>query len=188
LTQVLSYFGWGFDQSVASSYLKPNIEDKNVSPGQMVEFVNHQQQDMPNLRALWRYGGTIELIKEVWLPGSGHCRGGYDVQDLGWMGHYETVVAYDDLLLHFGFTAFWHWHGTVVNIAYERFDTGGSTLTVRLLSFFRLNKNRLSAKSWASTSIPRMPHRRHSIKPARKPPLIRVMAGRGSMRGHRRLS
>jgi tetratricopeptide (TPR) repeat protein len=97
LTQVLSYYGWGFDQSVASSYLKPNVEDKNVSPGQMVEFVNHQQQDMPNLRALWRYGGTIELIKKFLAAGFPViAESGYDVQDLGWMGHYETVVAYDD--------------------------------------------------------------------------------------------
>lgn len=97
LTQVLSHFGWDFDQSVAGSYLKPNIEDKNVSPGQMVEFVNHQQQDMPNLRALWRYGGTIELIKKFLAAGLPViAESGYDVQDLDWMGHYETVVAYDD--------------------------------------------------------------------------------------------
>lgn len=96
LTMGLSYFGWGFDQRVAASFLKPNPEDKNVSPGQMVQFVN-QQQDLPNVRALWRYGGDVNLLKRLIVAGFPVLvESGYDVEDLGWMGHYETVVAYDD--------------------------------------------------------------------------------------------
>lgn len=96
LTMALSYFGWGFDQEVAAGWLKPNPEDKNVSPGQMAAFVN-QQTDLPNVRAIWRFGGTLDLIKRAIAAGFPVIiESGYDVDDLGWMGHYETVVAYDD--------------------------------------------------------------------------------------------
>jgi tetratricopeptide (TPR) repeat protein len=96
LTMAMSFFGWGYDQSSAGSWLKPNPEDKNVSPGQMAQYVN-QISDLDGVRAFWRYGGTIELIKEFVAAGLPVLvESGYDVDDLGWMGHYETVVAYDD--------------------------------------------------------------------------------------------
>lgn len=97
LTMALSYFGWGFDQDVARAWLKPNVEDKNVSPSEMARFVNEAQSDLPNVRALWRYGGNMDLLKAlVSNDFPVIAESGYDVEDLGWMGHYETVVAYDD--------------------------------------------------------------------------------------------
>ncbi len=96
LTMTLSYYGWTFDQEVARRWLKPNVEDKNVSPGEMAGFVN-QQTELPDLRALWRFGGDIDLIKRAVAAGFPIIiESGFDVDDLGWMGHYETVVAYDD--------------------------------------------------------------------------------------------
>lgn len=96
LTMALSYFGWGYDQEVARAWLKPDVEDKNVSPAQMAAFVN-QQTELPNVRALWRYGGDLALIKRAIAAGFPIiAESGFDVDDLGWMGHYETVAAYDD--------------------------------------------------------------------------------------------
>lgn len=96
LTMAMSYFGWNHDQEVARSWLKPNVEDKNVSPGEMAAFVN-QQTEIPNLRAIWRYGGDIDLIKRAIAAGFPIIiESGFDVDNLGWMGHYETIVAYDD--------------------------------------------------------------------------------------------
>ena len=60
LTMAMSYYGWGSDQDVARSWLKPNIEDKNVSPGQMTAFVN-EQSGLGNVRAIWRYGGDLDV-------------------------------------------------------------------------------------------------------------------------------
>ncbi len=95
LTMAMSYYGWSNDQDVARAWLKPNVEDKNVSPGQMAAFVN--QQSGLNARALWRYGGDIDLIKRAIAAGFPIiAESGFDVDNLGWMGHYETVVAYDD--------------------------------------------------------------------------------------------
>lgn len=95
LTMALSYFGWGYDQSVAASWLKPNVEDKNVSPSQMVQYVNEQTN--LGIGAVWRYGGTLEIVKRALAAGFPIVvESGYDVDNLDWMGHYETVVAYDD--------------------------------------------------------------------------------------------
>ena len=96
LTMALSYYGWNPNQKVAEHWLKPDIEDKNVSPGQMAAFVN-QQTELPNIRAIWRYGGTLAMIKRFVAAGFPVIiESGYDVDDLGWMGHYETIVGYDD--------------------------------------------------------------------------------------------
>ncbi|MBN1562502.1 MAG: tetratricopeptide repeat protein [Anaerolineae bacterium] len=97
LTMALSYFGWNYDQDVARAWLKPNVEDKNVSPKEMVDFVNYVQTDLPHVRALWRYGGDLDLIKRLVAAGFPViAEAGFDVDDLDWMGHYETVSAYDD--------------------------------------------------------------------------------------------
>ena len=93
----LSYFGWGFDQDVARRWLKPNIEDKNVSPWEMTDYVNKVQTTLPSVRAIWRFGGSLDLIKRLVADGFPVIvESGFDVENLGWMGHYETVVAYDD--------------------------------------------------------------------------------------------
>lgn len=97
LTMGLTYFGYSNDQYLAAQWLKPNGEDKNVSPWQMVEYVNTQLDGA--VQALWRSGGTIERLK---LLVSNNfpvlIEAGYDPEPdrLGWMGHYLLVVGYDD--------------------------------------------------------------------------------------------
>ena len=97
LTMALSYFGWSYDQDIARTWLKPNVEDKNVSPWELTGYVNHVQTSLPNVRAIWRYGGDLAVLKSVIAAGFPViAESGFDVEDLGWMGHYETVVAFDD--------------------------------------------------------------------------------------------
>jgi tetratricopeptide (TPR) repeat protein len=96
LTMAMSYFGWIADQSSAAAWLKPDPEDKNVSPGQMAYYVN-EVSGLEGVHAFWRYGGTLELLKKFVAAGFPVLvESGFDVDDLGWMGHYQTVVAYDD--------------------------------------------------------------------------------------------
>ena len=47
LTNALVHFGYEDDQNRAANWLKPDGEDKNVSPWQMVEFVNTQIPEIP---------------------------------------------------------------------------------------------------------------------------------------------
>ncbi|MEP7289781.1 MAG: C39 family peptidase [Chloroflexota bacterium] len=93
LTQALKYYGWQGKQDEIANYLKPNREDKNVSPWQMVEYVNSQT----NVKALWRVAGDLNLVKRLVADKFAVImETGYDVAGEGWMGHYLTVIGYDD--------------------------------------------------------------------------------------------
>jgi tetratricopeptide (TPR) repeat protein len=97
LTMGLTYFGVTADQYPAAGWLKPNSEDKNVSPWQMAEYVNTQVN--ANVQAMVRQGGTLDLIKSLVSNGFPVLiEAGYDPEsdDQGWMGHYLLVIGYDD--------------------------------------------------------------------------------------------
>ncbi len=97
ITMGLSHFGYGFDQTRAQQWLKPNIEDKNVSPWQMVDFVNTQVAG--TTRALYRAGGDLDTLRSFIANGFPVLiEAGYDPpgNTQGWMGHYLLVVGYDD--------------------------------------------------------------------------------------------
>lgn len=94
VTMALSYYGWEQDQTYAADFLKPGgREDKNVNPSEMAAFVNEQSA----VDAVWRVGGTVDLIKQFLannipvIVETGSMPEGYD-----WLGHYRTMVGYDD--------------------------------------------------------------------------------------------
>jgi hypothetical protein len=94
-TMALSYFGWKQDQDFAASYLKPDREDKNVNPWELVSFINNQSQ----VRALTRVGGSMDVLK-AFLANKFPVivETGYAPADYDWIGHYQTVIGYDDAL------------------------------------------------------------------------------------------
>lgn len=97
LTMALTYFGYPNDQYPAAQWLKPNSEDKNVSPSQLVDYVNNHLAG--DVRALVRYGGTMDRLRALIASNFPvMIESGYDPegQDLGWMGHYLLVSGYDD--------------------------------------------------------------------------------------------
>lgn len=92
LAMGLSYFNWEGTQTDTASYLKPDREDKNVTPQQMVDYVNR----FTNLKAIWRMAGTLDQVR--WLIANEFVviiESGYEPAGEGWFGHYETVTAYD---------------------------------------------------------------------------------------------
>jgi hypothetical protein len=98
LTNALTFFGYNNNQTRAATWLKPNYEDKNVSPWQMVEFVNTQVPEL-SIYALNRSGGTLELMKKLLAHDFPVIiEEGYDPEParLGWMGHYLLLTGYDD--------------------------------------------------------------------------------------------
>lgn len=98
VTNALTFFGYADDQVRAQDFLKPNIEDKNVSPWQMVDFVNSQVPEFP-VFALQRNGGTIDTLRTLIANDFPVIiEEGYDPPGLniGWMGHYLLVKGYDD--------------------------------------------------------------------------------------------
>lgn len=97
ITMGLSFYGYSSNQEKAVDFLKPNVEDKNVSPAEMVEFVNRTTIDNADVHGLFRPGGTPEILKAL-LDADFPVviERGIDVVGSGWMGHYSLLVGYDD--------------------------------------------------------------------------------------------
>ena len=101
LTNALVHFGYADNQNRAANWLKPDREDKNVSPWQMVEFVNTQIPEIP-VYGLVRAGGAIETLQTLMFHDfpvvieKGYAPAGYD-----WMGHYLLMAGYDSYVDEF---------------------------------------------------------------------------------------
>lgn len=93
LTINLNFYGNATTQAEAAGFLKPNREDRNVSPWQMVDYVNEQT----DLRAFVGSGGDLDLLKRFLANGLPIViEKGYELPTEGWLGHYLTMFAYDD--------------------------------------------------------------------------------------------
>jgi len=109
LTMALKFWKWKGQRDDILRAIKPGINDvkkvfwqrgktdKNVMPYEMVDFVN----DNTDLRALSRYGGNIELIKDFVAAGFPILieKGEFQLDTSGivsWMGHYQFITGYND--------------------------------------------------------------------------------------------
>ena len=97
LAMALSIFDVQQTQYDTASIVKPNAEDRNVSPEQMAGYI----QDQTGLNAKMRVNGTLPLLKtllandfpviiEIGMDPPG------EVAWLEWYGHYLLAVGYDD--------------------------------------------------------------------------------------------
>ena len=97
LSIVLNYFGDSTTQTEAANYLKPNREDRNVSPWQISDYVN----EFTNLKSITRANGNQELLRTLIASGFPVVvEKGYDPEAenaYGWYGHYLTVFGYDSV-------------------------------------------------------------------------------------------
>jgi hypothetical protein len=95
LVQGLRVLGVEHSQEVVANWLKPNMNDANVSPWQMAAYVH----EFTDLRAVIRHNGDLELLRRLVYAGFGVLieTGLYDLEDGSWMGHYQTAVGWDDL-------------------------------------------------------------------------------------------
>ena len=95
LVQAMRYYRWRDTQQIVARTLKPTQNDKNVSPAELVGYVNTRT----SLRAIVRYGGDFDLIRRLVAGGYAVIieTGFYDPQEPneGWIGHYLTIVGYD---------------------------------------------------------------------------------------------
>lgn len=95
LTQVMNWYGSDLTQQQVAEYLKPNSEDRNVSPWQIVDYVN--EQTFGQYEAELFYGGTLDMLKTFIandIPVV--VEKGYELPNDGWYGHYLTLYGYDD--------------------------------------------------------------------------------------------
>ncbi len=93
LAMLLSYWGWQGDQRDTKAILRPNEDDANVMPQEMVKFI----EDQTDLSAILRFGGNIDLLKHFIAAGFPVIvEMGHHPSNDWWMGHYLTVTGYDD--------------------------------------------------------------------------------------------
>lgn len=99
LTIVLNHLGVDVDQFDVAGVVRPNYEDRNVSPGELVSYVN----DHTPLSAAAFAGGDIDLLRRLLAAGFPVIieKGLIPDEATGWMGHYLTVLGYDDSAGHF---------------------------------------------------------------------------------------
>ncbi|HNS39101.1 MAG TPA: C39 family peptidase [Promineifilum sp.] len=97
MVMALTYFGRVHSQRDTAAVMRPNPEDRNVTPKEMADFVN----SLEGLRSIARVNGDLDLLKrllanevpviiEIGFDPPGEYRW------LGWYGHYLLPVAYDD--------------------------------------------------------------------------------------------
>lgn len=92
VTMALSYYGWQESQDFARQYLRGTNEDKNVSPQEIVNFVNEQS----GVRALYRIGADLDTLQRLVAAGLPiMVELGYAPEGNDWLGHYQTVVGYN---------------------------------------------------------------------------------------------
>lgn len=94
LTITLGYYGIEVDQLDVGGAIRPNYDDRNVSPWELVDYVNNETP----MQARYFVGGNIRLLKQLVAADYPVIieKGLYPNAWEGWMGHYLTIVGYDD--------------------------------------------------------------------------------------------
>lgn len=93
----LSYWGWAGSQDDTAAFLKPNQDDKNVSPIELYDYLTRigfdayirVNGDLETLKRFIAAGYPVLVEKGFWCePGEKRCN--------DWFGHYSVFNAYDD--------------------------------------------------------------------------------------------
>jgi tetratricopeptide (TPR) repeat protein len=116
LAMALSYWGRNETQYDVAPLLKPDPEDKNVSPSEMESYVRGL-----GLGAIVRVGGALDRLKAL-------VRAGFPVIAETWyvrdardqLGHYRLIIGYDDAARQF--ITYDSLHGPDVTIGYRELD------------------------------------------------------------------
>lgn len=116
LAMALTYWGWGETQHDVAPALKPDPEDKNVSPWEMESYVRGL-----GLGAIARVGGTLDRVKALVRAGFPVILETWYVRDAqDQLGHYRLVVGYDDVAREF--LTYDSLHGPDVIVGYQEMD------------------------------------------------------------------
>ncbi len=120
LTINLAYYGHAVDQLDVAAQMRPQYEDRNVTPWELAAYVNEQTP----LQASVFSGGDLDTLKRLIAAGYPVViEKGYEPNDWqGWMGHYLTLIGYDDAAQEFTsldtFLGPWDSHGRAESYDY----------------------------------------------------------------------
>jgi len=112
----LSHYGWAGNQLDAAAFLKPDPEDKNVSPEELAAYAQSV-----GFRALARVNSNLERVKQL-------LSNGFPITAEMWLirsqrdqlGHYRVVIGYDDASSQV--VTYDSLHGPDVTLSYEEFE------------------------------------------------------------------
>jgi tetratricopeptide (TPR) repeat protein len=116
VTMNMSYFGHAEMQADAASFLKPNRDDKNVSPHELAAYT----RSSTGLQALVRRGGSLEQMKLLLSNNLPVLAGTWLVHDGDGLGHYRLLVGYDDATGQFD--TYDSLNGPNYKVTYEQFE------------------------------------------------------------------
>ena len=89
----LNYYGLETTQFDVAEVVKPHYDDRNVSPQELVNYTN----EYTDLQASRFSGGDLTLLKKLLAAGFPVViEKGYEPDWQGWMGHYLTLIGYDE--------------------------------------------------------------------------------------------
>lgn len=94
VTTALTYYDDSFTQTQAATYLKPNLEDRNVRPEEIVSYLRSEGYE-----GTYRINGDLALLKTLLHNGYPvMVEKGFDPEPdrLGWMGHYLLLTGFND--------------------------------------------------------------------------------------------
>lgn len=115
ITTNMSYFGRPETQVEGAQFLKPNRDDKNVSPEELAAYAR-----TTGLAAIVRRGGTVDLVKHLLSNNLPVLAETWLVHDGDGLGHYRLITGYDDAAGQFHTMD--SLNGPEVKVGYEQFD------------------------------------------------------------------
>jgi tetratricopeptide (TPR) repeat protein len=116
ISMALNYFDRSGTQADAAAVLKPDPEDKNVSPHEMAAYVRSL-----GLEATVRVGGDLARLKRLIAAGFPVVVETWFIPEPGdQMGHYRLLTGYDDQARRF--IAQDSYNGPNVSLGYAAFD------------------------------------------------------------------
>jgi len=92
LSMALNYWDWDGDRDDVGRAVRSSDDDKNIMPYELQDFALSE-----GYGAIIRYGGEISLLQRLIVNGFPvMAEKGYDVDGVGWLGHYQFVTGYDE--------------------------------------------------------------------------------------------
>ena len=118
ISMAVSYFGRPEGQAQAAQFLKPNPDDKNVRPDELVTYVQSL-----GLRADNLYAGDLERLKRLVALGIPVLVSTwFEPEPNDGMGHYRLLTGYDDAMRELYFHDSYVMPGVNLRMGYDRFD------------------------------------------------------------------
>lgn len=142
----VSALGVALDQREAARHLKPDPEDKNVSPDEMAAYIS----TLPGLGAVDRQAGDLQLLRRLLAAGFPVIAETWFEPDPGdEMGHYRVLVGYDEGAApgEGSFLAYDSYQGPDRRLPYAAFDAEWRYFNRRLVVPYRIADQ---ARLWAA--------------------------------------